>query len=117
MAKLQGGNLDHCASAGPDNPTCACPTFPLLFKGSGFTHITIVDIMVIFPVIAIHTYVSIHDTLSRGGRAGAVMCWAGAVASAVYTTASVTCNWAGAVMQKSLAKRRKSKGGTDRPAD
>ena len=46
----------------------------------------------------------IHDTLSRGGWAGAVMWWAGAVGSAVYTTASVTCHRAGAVMQKPLAK-------------
>ena len=58
----------------------------------------------------------IHDTLSCGGWAGAVMWWAGAVRGAVYTTASVTYHWAGAVMQKPLAncqKRRKSKGGTD----
>ena len=62
----------------------------------------------------------IHDTLSRGGWAGAVMQWAGAVRSAVYMTASVTCNWAGAVMQKPLAKcqkRQKSKCGTDRHSD
>ena len=59
----------------------------------------------------------IHDTLSRGGWAGALICWAGAVKSAIYTTASITCNWAEAVMQKPLAKhqkRQKSKGGTDR---
>ena len=36
---------------------------------------------------------------------------------AVYTTASVTCHWAGAVMQKPLVERRKSKGGTDRLTD
>ena len=55
------------------------------------------------------------------GWAGAVMWWAGAVGSAVYTTASVMCHWAGAVMQKPLAKRQKSKGvmdrSTDRPTD
>ena len=39
----------------------------------------------------------IHDTLSRGGWAGAVMWWAGAVQSAIYTTASVTYHWAGVV--------------------
>ena len=42
---------------------------------------------------------------------------AGAVGSPVYTTASVAYDWAGAVMKKPLAKRRKSKGGTDRPTD
>ena len=45
---------------------------------------------------------------------------AGAVGSAVYTTASVAFDWAGAVMKKPLAKRRKrrkSKGGTDHPTD
>ena len=33
---------------------------------------------------------------------------------AVYMTATVTCGWAGAVMQKLLAKRQKSKGVMDR---
>ena len=45
---------------------------------------------------------------------------AGAVGIAVRTTASVTSDWAGAVMQKLLAKRRKrrkSKGGTDQQTD
>ena len=58
--------------------------------------------------------------ISRGGWAGAVIWRAGAVGSAVHTTASVTCDWAGVVMQKLLAKCRKcqkSKGGTDRQTD
>ena len=58
--------------------------------------------------------------LKLWGWAGALMWWAGAVGSAVYTTASVTCNWAGAVMQKPLAKcrkRRKSKGERDGPTE
>ena len=59
----------------------------------------------------------IHDTVSRGGWAGAVIWRAGAVGDAVYTTASDACDWAGAVMQKLLAKCRKSKGGTDRRTD
>ena len=62
----------------------------------------------------------IDDTLSRRGWAGAVMWWAGAVGSAVYTTASVTRHWAGAVMQKPLVKRRKrrkNKRETDEPTD
>ena len=42
---------------------------------------------------------------SRGGWAGAVIWRAGAVGGAVYTTASVVCDWAGAVMRKPLAKR------------
>ena len=57
----------------------------------------------------------IHDTLSRGGWAGAVMWWA--VGSALNTTTSVTGHWAGAVMQKLLAKCQKSKGRTDRQTD
>ena len=55
---------------------------------------------------------------SCGGWAGAVMWRAGAVGGPVYTTASVTYAWAGALMKKPLAKcrkRRKRKGGTDRP--
>lgn len=32
------------------------------------------------------------------------MCWAGAVGGPVYSTASVTRDWAGAEMQKPLAK-------------
>ena len=59
----------------------------------------------------------IHDRPSRGGWVGAVSWRAGAVGSAVHTTASVTCNWTGAVMLKLLAKRgkrQKSKGRTDR---
>ena len=35
--------------------------------------------------------------------------WAGALEEAVYTTASVTCNWAGAEMQKPLGKYREKK--------
>ena len=45
---------------------------------------------------------------------------AGAVGSAVYTTASVAFDRAGAVMKKPLAKRRKRqkrKVGTNRPTD
>ena len=57
---------------------------------------------------------SIHDTIIRGGWAGAVIWRAGAVGDAVYMTATVTCGWAGAVMQKLLAKRQKSKGVMDR---
>ena len=60
----------------------------------------------------------IHNRPSRGGWAGAVMGRAGG--SAVHTTASVTCNWAGAVMQQLLAKcqkLQKSKGRTDRLTD
>ena len=50
------------------------------------------------------------------------MWWAGAVGGAVHMTASVACNWAGAVMQKLLAKCRKANAGptdqqTDRPTD
>ena len=56
------------------------------------------------------------------------MWWAGAVRSAVYTSASVTGDWAGAVMRKPLEKRRKLRkstgvtdgrtdGRTDRPTD
>ena len=56
----------------------------------------------------------IHDTISRGGWTGAVIWRAGAVGDAVYMTATVTCGWAGAVMQKLLAKRQKSKGVMDR---
>ena len=43
------------------------------------------------------------------------MWWAGALEEAVYTTASVTCNWAGAEIQKPLAKYRKKTG--DIPTD
>ena len=58
--------------------------------------------------------------LSREGWGGVVIWRAGAVGSAIYTAASVTCDWAGAVMKKSLAKRRKRrkrKWGTDRPTN
>ena len=55
----------------------------------------------------------IHGSISRGGWAGAVMCWAGAVGGPVYTTASVTCDWAGAEMQKT-ARKAKGYGPTDR---
>ena len=41
------------------------------------------------------------------GRRGNVR--AGAVEDAGYTTASVTCNWAGAEIQKPLAKYRKKR--------
>ena len=34
----------------------------------------------------------IHNTISHGGWAGAVMCWVGAVGSAVLTTTSVACH-------------------------
>ena len=51
--------------------------------------------------------------ISRGGWAGAVMWWAETLEEAVYTTASVTCNWAGAEMQKPLAKYREKKRVTD----
>ena len=47
----------------------------------------------------------IHDTISHGDWAGAVIWRAGAVRDAVYMTATVSCNWAGAVMQKPLTKR------------
>ena len=59
----------------------------------------------------------IHDTISRGGWAGAVITRAGAVGEAVYTKASVACDRAGAVMQKPLAKCQKSKGVTNGPTD
>ena len=59
----------------------------------------------------------IHDTISRGGWAGAVIGREGAVRDAGYTTESVACEWAGAVMQKLLAKRQKSKGVTDGRTD
>ena len=59
----------------------------------------------------------IHDTISRGGWAGAVIWRAGAVGDAVYMTAAVACGWAGAMMRKPLAKRRKSKWWTDQPTD
>ena len=52
-----------------------------------------------------------------GVWAGAVIWRAGAVGDAVYMTATFACDWAGAVMQKPLAKRRKSKGVTDRRTD
>ena len=32
--------------------------------------------------------------------------WAGAVGDAVYTTISVACGWAGAIMQKLLVKAK-----------
>ena len=47
----------------------------------------------------------IHDTISHGDWAGAVIWRAGAVRDAVYMTATVSCNWAGAVMRKPLTKR------------
>ena len=59
----------------------------------------------------------IHGSISRGGWAGAVLCWAGAVGGPVYTTASVTCDWAGAEMQKPLAKQRVTDGPTDGRTD
>ena len=40
----------------------------------------------------------IYDSISRGGWAGAVFLRAGAVGDAVYMTATVACDWAGAVM-------------------
>ena len=40
-----------------------------------------------------------------------------AVGSPVYTTASVAYDWAGVLMKKPLAKRRKCKRGTDQPTD
>ena len=55
----------------------------------------------------------IHGSISRGGWAGAVMCWAGAMGGPVYTTASVTCDWAGAEVQKPLAKEMVTDGWTD----
>ena len=67
------------------------------------------------PWLVINKQGHIHDTLSRGGWAGAVMWWA--VGSALNTTTSVTGHWAGAVMQKLLAKCQKSKGRTDRQTD
>ena len=42
-----------------------------------------------------------------GVLAGAVIWRAGAVGDAICMTATVACDWAGAVMQKPLAKRRK----------
>ena len=41
------------------------------------------------------------------------MCWAGVVGGPVYTTASVTCDWAGAEVQKPLAKQMVTDGRTD----
>ena len=55
----------------------------------------------------------IHNSISHGNWAGAVIWRAGAVGDAVYMTATIVCDWAGAVMQKLLAKRRKIKGVTD----
>ena len=60
--------------------------------------------------------------ISRGGWAGAVKWRAGAVGSAVYTTALVAHDWTGAVMKNLLGKckkknKRKSKHGTDQPTD
>ena len=49
----------------------------------------------------------IHDSISRGGWGGAVI-WR-AVGDAVYMTATVAYDWAGAVIRKLLAQRRKSK--------
>ena len=61
---------------------------------------------------------TVYTTVSVAcGWAGAVMWEAGAMGGAVYTTASVTCDWAGAVMRKLLEKRRKSSGVTDGPTD
>ena len=45
-----------------------------------------------------------QTSISRGGWAGAVIWRAGAVGDAVYMTATVACDWAGAVMQKPLTK-------------
>ena len=59
----------------------------------------------------------IHDSISRGGWAGAVIRGAGAVGDAVYMTATVACDWERAMMQKPLAKRQKSKGVTERRSD
>ena len=57
--------------------------------------------------------------ISCGGWAGAVMWRAGAVGSAVYMSASFTCDWAGAVVQKLLAKAKKKRRDqqTDRQTD
>ena len=61
-----------------------------------------------------------QTSISCGGWAGAVMWRAGAVGIAVYMTASVTCDWSGAMVQKPLVKcwkRQKSKGRTNRLTD
>ena len=50
-------------------------------------------------------------------RTGAVIWRAGAAGDAVYMTATVACDWAGAVMQKPLAKTPKSKARTELPTD
>ena len=52
----------------------------------------------------------IHGSISCGG-------WAGAVRGPVSTTASVTCDWAGAEVQKPLAKQMVTDGPTDRRTD
>ena len=44
--------------------------------------------------------------IGRGGWAGAVIWRAGSVGGAIYTRASVACDWAGAVMRKPLTKRK-----------
>ena len=61
----------------------------------------------------------LHDNISCGGWAGAVIWSAGAVGEAVYTTASVAFDRAGTVMQKPLEKCQESKGdaSTDRQSD
>ena len=61
----------------------------------------------------------LHDNISCGGWAGAVIWSAGAVGEAVYTTASVAFDRAGTVMQKPLKKCQESKGDgpTDRQSD
>ena len=61
-------------------------------------------------IVTGHTRLDTLPGISRGGWAGAVMWWAGALEEAVYTTASVICNWAGAEIQKPLAKYRKKNG-------
>ena len=55
----------------------------------------------------------IHSSISRGGWAGAAMCWAGAVGGPIYTTASVTCDWVGVEIQKPFVKQRVMDGPTD----
>ena len=61
----------------------------------------------------------LHDNISCGGWAGAVIWSAGAVGEAVYTTASVAFDRAGTVMQKPLEKCQESKGDgpTEGPTD
>ena len=55
--------------------------------------------------------------ISFGVWVGAVVWRAGAVGSAKYATASLTCDGAGAVMKKLLAKCLKRKWGTGRQTD